>query len=65
MLEFDIAKLSCGHCVRAVTEAVQELDPSARIEADLQSKHVRIDTQADTARVVAALTAAGYPPAAG
>lgn len=65
MLEFDIAKLSCGHCVRAVTQAVQELDPAARVEVDLPSRHVRIDTQAEAARVVAALSAAGYPPAAG
>ncbi|ODU10714.1 MAG: heavy metal transporter [Rubrivivax sp. SCN 71-131] len=65
MLEYDIAKLSCGHCVRAVTEAVQEVDPAARVEVDLGRKHVSIQTQAEAARIVAALAEAGYPPADG
>ncbi|HNT39874.1 MAG TPA: heavy-metal-associated domain-containing protein [Rubrivivax sp.] len=65
MLEYDIAKLSCGHCVRAVTEAVQEVDPAARVDVDLARKHVSIDTQAEAARIVAALAEAGYPPVGG
>ena len=65
MLEYDIAKLSCGHCVRAVTEAVQEVDPAARVEVDLGRKHVSILTQAEAARIVAALAEAGYPPSGG
>jgi copper chaperone len=63
MLEFDIATLSCGHCARAVTEAVQALDPAARVEVDLGRKHVSVDTRAAAAQVAAALTEAGYPPA--
>ena len=63
MLEFDIASLSCGHCARAVTEAVHEVDPAARVEVDLAAKHVRVDTQAERERVVAALVEAGYTPA--
>ena len=64
MLEFDIANLSCGHCARAVTEAVHELDPAARVEVDLALKHVQVQTDAGRERVVAALVEAGYPPAA-
>jgi copper chaperone len=64
MLEFDIANLSCGHCVRAVTEAVHEVDPAARVEVDLASKHVTVQSQAERARLAAALTEAGYAPAA-
>ena len=64
MLEFDIAALSCGHCVRAVTEAVHEVDPAARVDIDLPTKHVRVETQAARDRVAAALVEAGYPPAA-
>ncbi|HNU10702.1 MAG TPA: heavy-metal-associated domain-containing protein [Rubrivivax sp.] len=64
MLEYDIAKLSCGHCVRAVTEAVQEVDPAAQVQVDLARKHVSIQTQAEAERVLAALVEAGYPPSA-
>lgn len=63
MLEFDIAQISCGHCVRAVTEAVHEVDPQAKVEVDLPRKHVTVDTQAGREKVAAALAEAGYPPA--
>ncbi|MEN9631510.1 MAG: hypothetical protein RJA10_4738 [Pseudomonadota bacterium] len=63
MIEFDIAALSCGHCVRAVTEAVHEVDPSARVEVDLARKHVTVQSQADRNTLKAALAEAGYAPA--
>ncbi len=63
MLEFDIANLSCGHCARAVTEAVKEVDPAAQVEVDLPTKHVKVQTQAERQKVVAALSEAGYTPA--
>ena len=63
MIEFDIASLSCGHCVRAVTEAVHEVDPAARVDVDLARKHVTVQTQADRAQLAAALAEAGYAPA--
>ena len=64
MLELNIAALSCGHCARAVTEAVHEIDPAAQVEVDLGTKQVRVQTQATREQVVAVLTDAGYAPAA-
>jgi copper chaperone len=62
VIEFDIPQMTCGHCVKAVTEAVHEVDPKARVDVDLASKHVNVDTQADRVRIVAALAEAGYAP---
>jgi len=64
MLEFNIPAISCGHCVRAVTEAVHEVDPQAQVQVDLARKHVTVQTEAARAPVVAALSEAGYAPAA-
>lgn len=64
MLEFNIQAMSCGHCVRAITEAVHEVDPKAKVEADLATKRVQVRTEAARAAVVAALAEAGYAPAA-
>jgi copper chaperone len=64
MLEFKIPAMSCGHCVKAVTEAVQAIDPKALVQADLASKQVRVQTQAERSAVSAALSGAGYAPAA-
>jgi copper chaperone len=55
--------MSCGHCVKAVTQAVHEVDPKAHVDVDLQSKHVNVDTQADRSKIVQALAEAGYQPA--
>jgi copper chaperone len=63
MLEFDIANLSCAHCVRAVTEAVHEVDPQAQVDVDLTRKQVHVDTQVGREQLVTALAEAGYPTA--
>jgi copper chaperone len=63
MLEFKIPAMSCGHCVRAVTEAVHEVDPKAQVQVDLASKQVRVQTEAARPAVTAALSEAGYAPA--
>ena len=60
-MEFDIPAMSCGHCVKAITEALQLFDPSAKVSVDLPAKKVTIDTAQDRATVAAALTEAGYP----
>ena len=64
MITFNIPQMSCGHCVKAVTEAVQEVDPQAKVQVDLASKAVQVESQADRAKIVASLAEAGYPPAA-
>lgn len=63
MEQFQIPNMSCGHCVRAVTEAVQAVDPAARVEADLQQRQVQVDSTAPRERLTASLTEAGYAPA--
>ena len=63
MIQFNIPSMSCGHCVKAVTQAVHEVDPKAKVDVDLASKHVNVDTQADRGKIVEALAEAGYQPA--
>ena len=60
MLELDLPGMTCGGCVRGVTAAVQELDPSAQVDADLEHHRARITTTAPEARVREVLTEAGY-----
>jgi copper chaperone len=62
MIEFKIDAMSCGHCVKSITETVQTLDPKATLTTDLESKKVSINSQLDSAVLKAALTEAGYPP---
>ena len=45
--------MSCGHCVRAITEAVHEADAQATVQADLASHQVTVETTATREAVVA------------
>ena len=57
---FQVSGMSCGHCVRAVTNAVQNVDPGAAVQVDLAGHAVVVQSQADRARLGAAITDAGY-----
>lgn len=61
---FHVPGMSCGHCVRSVTEAVQGIDPSARVAVGLQAKTVTVNGTADRKRMEAAIVDAGYEVAA-
>jgi len=63
MHEFSLPAMSCGHCVRAVTEAAREVDPQARVEVDLAGKQARVESPQPRERFVEALKEAGYTPA--
>ena len=64
MLNFEIPNMNCGHCVRAITEAVQAADAAAQVSADLSTHRVQVQTSQPRESVVRQLTAAGYPPQA-
>ncbi|HET9643911.1 MAG TPA: heavy-metal-associated domain-containing protein [Burkholderiaceae bacterium] len=61
-LHFHISAMSCGHCLRAITETVHQIDRAARVEADLPAHTVMVETSAERGVVVAALSEAGYRP---
>ena len=63
MLNFQIPNMSCGHCVRAITEAVHAVDPAAVVQTDLERQAVEVDTAADRDAIARQLTEAGYAPA--
>ena len=63
MIEFKLPTMTCGHCVRAVTETVQRVDAAATLQVDLPTHQVRIESQQPAERFAAALTEEGYAPA--
>jgi copper chaperone len=60
MITLQVEGMSCGHCVRAVTEAIRALDPGAEVAVDLASGTVRAETGAAPAAVTAAVEEEGY-----
>ncbi|HZF74711.1 MAG TPA: cation transporter [Acetobacteraceae bacterium] len=63
-LELKVEGMSCGHCVRAVTEAIRAKDPTAEVSVDLSANTVRAATNLPREQVAAAIEEEGYKVAA-
>lgn len=57
---FQVTGLSCQHCVRAVTGAIQARDPAARVVVDLASGRVEVASTLPREAVAEAIRGEGY-----
>ncbi len=64
MIELTLPDMTCGHCVRTVTQTVQAVDAQAKVEIDLPTHRVRIESARERAAFAKALSDEGYAPAA-
>lgn len=65
MIAFEVNDMTCGHCVRAITEAVRAVDRKATISIDLAAHRVEIEpTETDAQKLSDAIKQAGYTPIA-
>ena len=61
MIELKVNDMTCGHCVMTITKTVTALDPNAKVEADVSTKRVRIESTRPAGELTKALGDAGYP----
>jgi copper chaperone len=59
-LELTVGGMSCQHCVKSVTQAVQKLDPQASVSVDLPTGKVSVGSTASLEQVKAAIAEEGY-----
>lgn len=57
---FEVQGMTCGHCERSVTQAVQAVDAQAQIKIERAANRVEIDSQASREALSAAITEEGY-----
>ncbi|TSD79238.1 heavy-metal-associated domain-containing protein [Pseudomonas sp. KBS0710] len=60
MQVFSVEGMTCGHCVRAVTQAVQSRDPAASVNVNLAAKEVGVESRLSADQVIALITEEGY-----
>lgn len=63
-LQLTVTGMTCGHCEKAVTRAIQTLDPQAQVQIQRDQNLVKVQTSATQAAVVAAIEEEGYQVAA-
>ena len=61
---FTVTGMTCGHCEKAVTRAVKQIDPLAEVRIDRPANKVDIESSQPRAALAQAITEEGYQVAA-
>lgn len=59
-LQLEVPKMACGACAKAITHAVRSVDQNAKVEADLKTKRVDVETESSESSIKEAIEGAGY-----
>ncbi len=57
---FNVEGMTCGHCEKAVTKALLDLDAQARIVIDRTVNRVQVDSTQDRETLAKAIADEGY-----
>lgn len=57
---FTVSGMNCGHCTSSIAKAIATVDAQAKVQSDIPTQTVSVDSQADVARLKAAIEEAGY-----
>lgn len=57
---FNVQGMTCGHCERAVTSAIRQLDPQAQVRIDRAQNRVEVDSLQARERIAEAIREEGY-----
>jgi copper chaperone len=63
MIELTLPSMTCGHCVRTVTETVHKVDAQAVVDVDLATRRVRVESRRSQDDFKKALAEEGYEAA--
>lgn len=61
---FDVQGMTCGHCEKSVTEALQRVDAQAQVSIDRPANRVQVQSQASRDALRAAIAEQGFEVAA-
>ena len=57
---FDVQGMTCGHCEKAVTQAVQSVDPQAKVTIDRPAGKVQVLSNEPREAIARAIAEEGY-----
>lgn len=61
---FNVQGMTCGHCEKAVTRALQQLDPTAEVHIDRAANKVEVNSTQARDALAKAIADEGYTVAA-
>ena len=57
---FNAKGMSCGHCEKAVTQAIRTVDPQAQVQIDRQQERVQVQSTHSRETLAHAIADEGY-----
>ncbi|MBK9571898.1 MAG: heavy-metal-associated domain-containing protein [Rhodoferax sp.] len=57
---FQVTGMTCGHCEKAVTHAIQQVDPQAEVKIDRSQNKVDVQSQQPREVLARAIAEEGY-----
>ena len=61
---FTVTGMTCGHCEKAVTRALQQVDPQAQVAIDRAQNSVQVESNQPREALAHAIAEEGYAVAA-
>ena len=61
---FIVTGMTCGHCEKAVVQALQQLDPQAQVSIDRAQNRVQVESAQPREALAKAIAEEGYAVAA-
>jgi Cu+-exporting ATPase len=63
MYHYRVEDMTCGHCTSTITKAILATDKQAKVEIDLATKSVKVESTEDFEVIREAIVEAGYSAA--
>ena len=57
---FEVTGMTCGHCEKAVTRAIQQVDPAAEVAIDRTQNKVDVQSEQPREALAKAISEEGY-----
>lgn len=61
MFNLKVSGMTCGGCINAVTHAIQAQDPQAKVQVDLATQIVSLETSLSPELASELISDAGFP----
>lgn len=60
MYQFNVADMTCSHCVSTITKAVKTEDPKAKVDVSLPQHLVKVESGLSQEEIAQCIAEAGY-----
>lgn len=57
---FTVTGMTCGHCEKAVTQAIRSIDPQAQVRIDRTQDRVEVESSQPREALLSAIAEEGY-----